>query len=199
MDTKSRLDSAAEDTTVAPVEFPRPSSSLVDVEMYALSDQGHVRANNEDHYLVVRGGRALETVLSNLADNQPGYLFEETFYGMVIADGLGGESAGEIASREAIYTLMNLVLNTPDWQVRWTSKEENTVMWRMTDRFRRIHEALLEQAAADPGLAGMSTTMTAAVSLANSLIITHIGDSRAYLLHNGKLRRLPVITPSPSV
>jgi serine/threonine protein phosphatase PrpC len=190
MDTKSRLDSADEITSFESVKFPPPFSSLVNVEMYALSDQGHVRTNNEDHYLVVRGGRAMETVLSNLTDNQPGYLFEETLYAMVIADGLGGEAGGEIASREAIYTLMDLVLRTPDWQVRWTAKEENTVMWRMTDRFRQINAALLEQAAANPDLAGMSTTMTAAVTFGNSLIVGHIGDSRAYLLHNGKLQRL---------
>lgn len=158
--------------------------------MYALSDQGHVRNNNEDHYLVVRGGRAIETVLSNLAENQPGDLYEETLYGMVVADGLGGEAAGEIASRQAIYSLMSLVLQTPDWQLRWTPKEENTVKWRMTDRFRRVNASLLEQAAANPELAGMSTTMTVAVTHGNSLIVTHIGGSRAYLLHSGKLHRL---------
>ncbi len=110
MNTKSGLDSTDELSPSAAVDFPLPFSSLVGVEMYALSDQGHVRTNNEDHYLVIRGGRAIETVLSNLAENQPGDLFEETLYGMVVADGLGGEAAGEIASRQAIYTLMNLVL-----------------------------------------------------------------------------------------
>jgi len=189
MDIKTGPDPLDELDSLVP-EFPLPFSSLVNVEMYALSDQGHVRTNNEDHYLVVRGGRALETVLSNLTENQPGYLFEETMYGMVVADGLGGEAAGEIASRQAIYTLMNLVLHTPDWQLRWTPKEENTVMWRMTDRFRRVNASLLEQASANPDLAGMSTTMTAAVTFGNSLIVTHIGDSRAYLLHGGKLHRL---------
>ena len=189
MDTKSKPDSAAE-LPSASDEFPKPFSSLVEVDMFALSDPGYVRTRNEDHYLVARVGRAIETILSNLTENRPGDLFEETAYGMIVADGVGGAAAGEIASRQAIYTLLNLVLHTPDWQFRWGRKEENTVMWRMTDRFRRVNAALLQQAASDESLAGMATTMTAAVTYGNGLIITHVGDSRAYLLRDGKLERL---------
>src|SRR5690349_20267893 len=91
---------------------PAPFSSLVAVDVFAMSDKGHVRAHNEDHFLVIRGGRAIETVMSNLGESQPGDLFEETAFGMVVADGVGGEAAGEIASRQAIYTLLGLTLHT---------------------------------------------------------------------------------------
>lgn len=190
MDSNSGLDSTDEARAFVSVDFPRPFSSLVSVDMYALTDQGYVRTNNEDHYLVVRGGRALETVFSNLTENQPGDLFEETAYGMVVADGLGGEAAGEIASRQAIYTLLSLVLHAPDWQLRWGDNEENTVKRRMTERFRQVNAELLQQAAVHTDLAGMSTTMTAAITYGDSLIVTHVGDSRAYLHRRGKLERL---------
>ena len=190
MDKSSDSDFTDEPRPYVPAEFPQPFSSLVSVDMYALSHQGHVRSNNQDHYLVLRVGRSLETVLSNLSNSQPGDLFEETAYGMVVADGLGGPAGGEVASREAIYTLLSLVLRTPDWQFRWGAREENTVMWRMTDRFRRVNEALLQEAAAQVSLVGMSTTLTAVVTHGDSLIIGHIGDSRAYLLRSGKLKRL---------
>lgn len=144
MDTNSEPDSPQKPQTLAVTDFPQPCSSSADADMGALSHQGHVRPNNEDHYLVVRGGRVVETVFSNLTENQPGDLFEETAYGMVVADGLGGEAAGEIASRQAIYTLLSLVLHTPDWQLRWGSKEKNTVTWRMTDRFAKVNAALLQ-------------------------------------------------------
>jgi serine/threonine protein phosphatase PrpC len=169
---------------------PEPFSSLVCVDYYAMSDKGHVRTINEDHFLVLRGGRAVETVMSNLGDSQPGDLFEESAFGMVIADGVGGEAAGEVASREAIYTLLSLALHTPDWNFRWGPRERNTVMWRMKDRFRRVNAALLRDAAAQSSLNGMCTTMTAAVSHGEDLIVGHVGDSRAYLLHRGKLVRL---------
>jgi protein phosphatase len=63
-------------------------------------------------------------------------------------------------------------------------------MWRMRDRFRRVNAALLREAAANSGLGGMCTTMTTALTHGNDLIIGHIGDSRAYILHQGKLVRL---------
>jgi len=171
---------------------PPPFSSRVNVDFFGMSEKGLVRTNNEDHFLLVRIGRALETVLTNLseAETLPGELFEETGYGMVLADGVGGEAAGEVASRQAIYTLLSLALHTPDWQFRWGLKERNTIMWRMKDRFRRINAALLRDAAANPDLKGMCTTLTAAVIYGNGLILGHIGDSRAYLLHHEKLVQL---------
>jgi PPM family protein phosphatase len=173
-------------------ETPPPSfSSLVSVDVFGMSDKGHMRTRNEDHFIVVRCGRAVETVLSNIGEeNQPGDLFEETGFGMVVADGVGGEAAGEVASRQAIYTLMSLALHTPDWQFRWGPKERNTVMWRMKDRFRRVNSALMREAAVHASLNGMCTTMTAALSQGDDLIIGHVGDSRAYLFHDGKLVRL---------
>ncbi|HEY5837478.1 MAG TPA: protein phosphatase 2C domain-containing protein [Pyrinomonadaceae bacterium] len=171
-------------------ELPKPYSSLVAVDVFAMSHQGHVKSNNEDHFLVIRGGRALETVLTNIPQTRPGDLFEETAYGLIVADGVGGEVAGEVASRHAIFTFLNLALRTPDWQVRWGSKEKNTVMHRMQDRFRRVNAALLQEATADSVLTGMCTTMTAALTHGSSLIVAHIGDSRAYLWRRGHLKRL---------
>jgi len=63
-------------------------------------------------------------------------------------------------------------------------------MWRMQDRFRRVNAALVQQATAHASLNGMCTTMTVALSHGKCLIIGHMGDSRAYLLHDGKLQRL---------
>lgn len=170
--------------------LPGPFSSEVDVDVFATSHKGHVRPENEDHFLVIRLGRNLETVCSNLIANRPGDRFEETAYGMIVADGVGGEAAGEVASDEAIFGLLNLALRTPDWQFRWGPREKNTVMWRMRDRFRLINNVLLEQVTANAALYGMCTTMTAALSQGKDLIIGHIGDSRAYLLRDGKLKRL---------
>jgi protein phosphatase len=171
-------------------ELPEPFSSDLAVDVFALSNLGHVRPNNEDHFLVARVGRALETLFSNLHENAPGLKFAEAGYAMVVADGVGGQPAGEIASSQAIFTLLNLALRTPDWQFRWGPKEKNTVMWRAQDRFRRVNEALLQEATAHSALQGMCTTMTMALSHGKHLIVSHVGDSRASLLHKGKLKRL---------
>ncbi|HKO45327.1 MAG TPA: protein phosphatase 2C domain-containing protein [Pyrinomonadaceae bacterium] len=170
--------------------LPSPISSNVDVDVFALSHQGHIRKLNEDHYLVVHCGRYLETDFSNVPDNLPGYRFDETAFGLLVADGVGGRASGEVASREALINLLDLALRTPDWQFRWGQEQKDTVAWRMQDRFRRVNSALLEQGYDNANLDGMCTTLTAAMSHGKDLVIGHVGDSRAYLLRRGELQRL---------
>jgi serine/threonine protein phosphatase PrpC len=170
--------------------FPPEFSSLVKVDVFGLSHQGLVRPNNEDHFMVVRGGRELEPVMGNLPEALMSRRFDEVFYAMAVADGLGGEASGEIASRRALEALLSMGLSTPDWMLRLGKPEINEVMWRMADRFIRVHAALIHEAAQDPHLQGMSTTLTTALTMGDDLILTHVGDSRAYLIRKGEIRQL---------
>src|SRR6185295_13944010 len=114
--------------------------------------------------------------------------FDDVAYGMLVADGMGGYSAGEVASSLALVKLIELAVETPDWVMRMRRRENaDTVMRRMTERFRMIDSAMRVQAESDPSLAGMGTTLTVAASLGAELFVGHIGDSRAYLLRNGRL------------
>ena len=128
--------------------------------------------------------------MGNLPDDIVSRRFDEVFYGMAVADGLGGEVCGEIASRRALESLLSMVLHTPDWMLRLGKPEINEVMWRMADRFIRVHAALLHEAAQDPYLQGMSTTLSTALTMGDDLIVTHIGDSRIYLVRDGQMRQL---------
>src|SRR5262245_56011602 len=119
-------------------QWPDTGSARVQVELAALSDRGLVRANNEDHYLVVRFGRALETVLTNLPADQVPARAEEVGYGLVVADGMGGPAAGEVASGTAIRTLISLVLHTPDWVLGTAEPDTQRVMERMAERLREV-------------------------------------------------------------
>jgi protein phosphatase len=168
---------------------PEQFSSIVQVA--GLSHPGKVRPNNEDHFLVARFGRFFATLQTNLAPGAVPLSFEDTGYGLAVADGMGGHAAGEEASRLAISIFVNLVLSTPDWILRVddpSSAEE--VMRRAEERFGQVDEALAEQAENDPKLHGFGTTMTLAASLAKDLFIGHIGDSRAYLFRKAKLHQL---------
>jgi protein phosphatase len=69
---------------------PQVTSSAVQVDLAALSHQGKVRPNNEDHFLVVRFNRALHTLLTNLPEGLIPLRAEEVGYGLVVADGMGG-------------------------------------------------------------------------------------------------------------
>ena len=74
-----------------------PWSSLK-VDLGASSHPGHVRDNNEDSYLVMRFGRSLENVLTNLEEDLLERNYAMRGYGMLVADGMGGEAGGEDAA-----------------------------------------------------------------------------------------------------
>jgi PPM family protein phosphatase len=165
-------------------------SSLIRIDVAALSHPGHHRANNEDHYLVVRLGRSLETVITSLPAGDVPERTEEVNHVMIVADGMGGHRAGEIASRMAITALVNLALDIPDWIFRMDEAHAQEVERRSRSRVQEVDAMLVESGQRDPSLAGMGTTLTAARSLGRDLVITHVGDSRAYLLRAGNLLRL---------
>ena len=85
-----------------------------------------------------RFGRALQTLLTNLPEGLVPSQFEEMGYGMVVADGMGGRAAGEIASQMAISTLVALALDTPDWILGESKPETDRVLQRMKERYQRV-------------------------------------------------------------
>jgi PPM family protein phosphatase len=96
----------------------------------------------------------------------------------VVADGMGGAQAGEVASKIAIDTFQQ---GLPDSG----SPEE-----RLATRVREANHEIHELSRADRERAGMGTTLTAAYVDDTSVAIAHVGDSRAYLFRDGKLERL---------
>jgi len=108
---------------------------------------------------------------------------EDSFFArapvFVVADGMGGAQAGEVASKAAATAFdRDLPDAQPERVLRETIEAAN----------REIHE----HARADPALTGMGTTITAAIvdAAGEEVGIGHVGDSRAYRLRDGKLERL---------
>src|SRR4029079_7509587 len=73
-----------------------PPSSNVNVEIAGATHCGHVRRNNEDHFLAARFQRSLDILCTNLEDNSTEESFEEIGYGLLVADGMGGMAAGRV-------------------------------------------------------------------------------------------------------
>jgi protein phosphatase len=117
-----------------------------------LSDIGRVRTHNEDSVLV-----------------QPP-LF-------VVADGLGGHEAGEVASALAVETLRDHAPRRADSNA-------------LARAVRAANSAVIRAAKEGIGRAGMGTTMTAALVDGGHIVLAHVGDSRAYLLHGSALQLL---------
>jgi PPM family protein phosphatase len=165
-------------------------SSMVRIDVSAQSHPGHHRANNEDHFFVTRLGRTLQTLTTSLPAGDVPEHTEEVNYVMVVADGMGGHAAGEVASRMAISALVSLALDVPDWIFKVDEEHARELERRSRTRVQEVGAMLLERGRREPALHGMGTTLTAARSLGRDLLITHVGDSRAYLLRAGSLHRL---------
>ena len=168
----------------------KPASMEVMVDLGAATHAGLVRPNNEDSYLVSRAERSLETLLTSLpAGNIPAKAAEQS-YGLAVADGMGGQAAGEVASRIALRAVVEHVIATADWIMRDTAEYQERIEERMSERFDAANQAVQEQARQHPRWDGMGTTLTLAVSCGAQLFLGHVGDSRAYLLRGGQLQVL---------
>ncbi len=162
-----------------------------EVDISASSHQGHVRENNEDSYIVMRFGRSLENIQTNLDENVIERSYNITGYGMLVADGMGGMAAGEVASQLALARVVELIVETSDWVLSLNKEREvQTVLQRMTQRFHQVDQTLREEAQVDSRLRGMGTTLTVVGTLGSHLLLGHVGDSRAYLFRNNQLKQL---------
>ena len=96
----------------------------------------------------------------------------------LLADGMGGARGGERASRLTVDAVADVMSRTPQ-------RDAATLLAAVEEANRRVHA----ESTADPRLEGMGTTLVAALETGeNDLAIASVGDSRAYLLHEGKLK-----------
>jgi len=189
MPGRSRRDAGKHRDTAGDTTVP-PFSSSVRIDVSGLSHPGKVRARNEDHFIVTRIGRYLETVLTSLPPGEVPERAEEAGYAMVVADGMGGHAGGELASRMAISGLVKIALAMPDWIFRLDETVATDATRRSKGRFRDLNTLLIEYGKQDEAVRGMGTTLTAARTMGRHLQIVHVGDSRAYLLRSARLLRL---------
>jgi len=102
--------------------------------------------------------------------NEDSYLVEQPLY--VVADGMGGHRGGEVASELALETIQSLFL-----------KREGSLVTQVEEANRRV----FERSQSDRNVAGMGTTLTAALVDGSRVQLAHVGDSRAYLFRDHEL------------
>jgi protein phosphatase len=129
------------------------------------SDKGRVREINED---------------CAFAESQVGLA--------ILADGMGGHLAGEVASSLAVETLAGSVLRSLKESKPDEEREPiGSLLSRSVDEANRT---VFERAMQDNNLKGMGTTIVVALAEGDLVHIAHVGDSRAYLLREGELRQV---------
>lgn len=130
----------------------------------AVTDVGKQRRLNEDSYFVYRN---------------------ENLLGGMVADGMGGQNAGEVASAMATQIIKEYIINSfnPDMD----GMEVGEMVRRA---FLKANDKIYEYSKTDSELDGMGTTSTLAIIYRDKIISAHVGDSRAYLIDGGEIRQI---------
>ena len=142
---------------------PIPEGPLLSITGAMLTHCGLVRSHNEDSV-----GYSLPE-----AGDLPGRAL------FVVADGMGGHAAGEVASHLAVETIFRLY-----------REDGSPLPERLARCFRSANALIYQKARAEPAWAGMGTTCTALALAGNRLFLGHIGDSRAYLIRDGQAHQI---------
>lgn len=155
----------------------------VRVSVFGKTDVGRTRDHNEDTFLVADLSSRNATLQADVRDHvvgPRGSLF-------LVADGMGGAAAGEVASamaRDAIYTHMTTA---------WAEDTQNTAQrfaFRIKEAVELANARINAYSKEHPEVRGMGTTVTAAGVYGSDLYLCQVGDSRGYLVRNGEAIQL---------
>lgn len=130
------------------------------MEVYFQSDQGKRRNSNQDYTATFV--------------NQKGKLLA------LLADGMGGHQAGDIASRQAVQEIGEA------WEDNEIENSEKAVQW-FIQQIQAANQTLFEQGQSDMTLSGMGTTLEAVTILGKQVALAHVGDSRIYVARGSQL------------
>ena len=190
MDTAGNHKHEMDDSKAGTHDPFSPSSLHVKLDCAGRTDKGLQRRNNQDQFLIAD----LHKTLHIQQASQP---FQyDNLYGsamgklLVVADGMGGANAGEVASELAIESLAQHLLNSMHWLFNPTAREIEQFMDDLRCAAKRSHRTIRETANTDPHFAGMGTTLTVAYLLWPMLYVLHVGDSRCYVMRQGRLQQL---------
>jgi PPM family protein phosphatase len=143
------------------------------IDVAGQTDKGKVRSHNEDAFLVYDLDRNERSERAQWTVGDRGIL-------LAVSDGMGGAAAGEVASAVSLDALLKNLLN---------DEGDGSV----PDRLRRVvHRASrsVHEEAKRPGRRGMGATLTSALFCGTVVHLAQIGDSRAYLLRDGRIRQV---------
>jgi protein phosphatase len=169
-----------------PPSAPRATFVL---ESFGMSDRGRVRRSNEDCFVVAELTRVLQVHHSNLPQDR-GALSCNRGHVLLVADGVGGSNAGEVASGLSVKTIEEFLLNTLKRFSNLQAAEEQGVLHDLQSAIFQADARIFEEAASHPEWQGMATTLTLAFAINWRLFVAHAGDSRCYLYFGRKLQQL---------
>ena len=159
------------------------------VEISAVTHRGRVRSNNEDQFAVVRRTRSGVVLASSMPGSELTH-DDRTAWLICVADGLGGEVSGEVASATAVKAILDFASEMSSWVMQPAENLELDIEKRVMLYSQAIKRDLREKANENADLDGMATTLTAVYIYGDSAVVVNVGDSRSYLLNADGLRQI---------
>lgn len=101
----------------------------------------------------------------------------------IVADGMGGHQAGDVASQMLVQNLGSA------WEAESLTEQDLILQW-LLKKIQLENEEIFKHGEEDITLSGMGTTIVAVVPISNRLLLAHVGDSRAYLFTNGEFKQV---------
>ena len=161
----------------------------VQVDASGLTDVGRKRKANEDHFVIVSLRRGAEVRQTSVPDprvferlqGQEALLF-------LVADGVGGRAGGAMASETAVTSLVEYLADAAGCVQELDTDREHDFLERLESAVRHTHQRIFAEGGGHGQ--GMATTLTMAVLVWPRAYLLHVGDSRAFYLHKGRLKQL---------
>jgi serine/threonine protein phosphatase PrpC len=166
----------------------KPGSPFI-VRSFGISDRGQKRDSNEDCFAIAELARTLQVHHTNLPQSPTSLSFHRA-YVFLIADGVGGSNAGEVASGLSVTTIEDFLLNTLKRFSNLQASEEQGALRALQDALCEADSRIFEETAKHPEWRGMGTTLTMAFAVNWRLFVAHAGDSRCYLYSRERLQQL---------
>jgi len=176
-------------TPFVPHHAPAIPAPVFQLRASGLTDPGLVRSKNEDHFLVAELSRTLQIRQTSL-DQATKFRSRSRGHVLLVADGMGGHAAGEVASALTVETVEAFVVDLLRRFSNLQANDESGVLADLREAVRQADARIFEEAEQHPELAGMGTTLTLAFISGRRLFVIHAGDSRCYLCRDGELQRL---------
>jgi protein phosphatase len=157
------------------------SAPEIIVNAYGLSDLGLVRTNNEDNFLFTQLRTGLINAIPEIpANSQDGWIF-------IVADGMGGGQAGEVASQMAVELVAENFTNRLNDA---GSSDRQGLARALTAAVEETNQSIFQESQSNEDLRGMGTTLTAAVVSDETVTVAQLGDSRAYLVRDSSITQI---------
>ncbi|MDX2051571.1 MAG: PP2C family serine/threonine-protein phosphatase [Polyangiaceae bacterium] len=163
--------------TEAPQISTLPTGSTIRLRLFGRTDVGQIREHNEDNFVVADLTRQRRGIREEDREQVVGP--RGTVLG--VCDGMGGAAAGEVASQLAVDIIYESLLTGG------APTDQDSLARRLVRAVEAAGAAIFNEARADRTRRGMGTTATIAALLNSRLFVAQVGDSRAYILRNGRL------------